>query len=77
MYNINGYRIRGYIDRGKFVVNLGCYYGPHHPVRGWGGVKGWIWGIIILASCEYYFFRVNENLLQRPSNNISIITYNN
>ena len=26
---MNGYIIRGYIDRGKFVVNLGCLYGPH------------------------------------------------
>ena len=34
--------IRGYIDRGKFVVNLACKYGPHllvsfvHPVGGEG-----------------------------------------
>ena len=25
----NGYRIRGYIDKEKFVVNLGCLYGTH------------------------------------------------
>ena len=25
----NGCRKRRYIDRGKFVVNLGCLYGPH------------------------------------------------
>ena len=26
-----------------------------------------------LASCEYYFVRVHENLVQHPSNNISIV----
>ena len=25
---LNGYRIRGFYDRGKSVVNLGCYNGP-------------------------------------------------
>ena len=40
--------------------------------RGGDGVKG---GVVILASCEYYFIRVHENLLQHPSNYISIITY--
>ena len=29
--------------------------------------------IVILVSCEYYFIRVYENLVQHPSNNISII----
>ena len=23
------YNIRGYYDRGNFVVNLGCYFSPH------------------------------------------------
>ena len=39
-----GDKIRGYIDRGNFFVNLGCYYGPHLLVSlliqqegcGWG-----------------------------------------
>ncbi len=30
-------------------------------------------GIVILASCEYHFIRVNKNLVQHPSNNISIV----
>ena len=30
-------------------------------------------GIVILASCEYHFIRVYENLVQHPSNNISIV----
>ena len=30
--------------------------------------------IIILASCMHYFSRVHENLVQHPSNNISIAT---
>ena len=29
-------------------------------------------GIAILASGNYYFIRVHENLVQDPSNNISI-----
>ena len=29
-------------------------------------------GIVILASCEYYFIRIHENLVQHPRNNISI-----
>ena len=39
------YRLRGYCGRGKFIVNLGCYYSPHVLVkkillvRGWDGVK--------------------------------------
>ena len=33
----------------------------------WGG------GIVFLASCEHYFIRVHEYLVQHPSNNISII----
>ena len=45
----NGYIIRGYFDRGKFVVNLACQYGPHLLVssliqqegRRWGKGDGW------------------------------------
>ena len=29
-------------------------------------------GIVILDSCGYHFIRVHENLVQHPSNNISI-----
>ena len=42
-----------------------------HPVEG-EGVNG-EWGIVILASWEYYFIRLLENLVQHPSNNISIV----
>ena len=31
--------------------------------------------IVILASCEYHFIRVHENMVQHPSNNISIILH--
>ena len=30
-------------------------------------------GIVILASCKYYFIRVHENVVQHPSYNISSI----
>ena len=33
-------------------------------------------GIVLLASCEQNFIRVYENLVQHPSNNISIIMLN-
>ena len=29
-------------------------------------------GFLILASCEFHFNRVHENLVQHPNNNISI-----
>ena len=32
-----------------------------------------ILSIVILASMEYHFIRVHENLMQHPSNNISIV----
>ena len=41
-----------------------------------GGEKDWVfwmWGIVILASWKYQFIRVHENLVQHPSNNISIV----
>ena len=34
--------------------------------------REWMGIIVILASCEYHFIRVYENLVQHPSNNISI-----
>ena len=42
-----------------------------HPV----GMKG-MGKVVILASCEYYFIRVHENLVQHPSRNKSIIKIN-
>ena len=71
--------IREYIVRGKCVVNLDCLYELHlllvRSYNRWAGdrVKRWIGGIVILASCEYDFIRVNENHVQYPSNNISIV----
>ena len=45
------------------------------PVRGEAiGSMGWMGDLVILASCEYYFYRVHENLVQHPSNNISILS---
>ena len=46
----NGYRIRGYIERGKFVVNLGCsFIGQFvHPVGG-GGDRGMGGGCLYLS----------------------------
>ena len=32
--------------------------------------RGWMWGIVISSSCEYYYIRVYENLAQHPSYNI-------
>ena len=39
-------------------------------------VNGLIWGIVILASCEYHFIRAHANLVQYPSNYISIYVNN-
>ena len=61
-----GYIIRGYIDRGKFVVNFGYSFDNHFvlPVGGEGmGLRGWMKGAVTLASCEYHFVRVHENLV--------------
>ena len=33
---------------------------------------GWMGTIVILASCEHYFIRVHENLVQHPINDIWI-----
>ena len=38
------------------------------------GQRLWIGGIVILASWEFHFIRVHENLVQHPSNYISILT---
>ena len=59
---------------------LASLYGPHLLVssffqqyQGSIWVKGVNEGSVILASCEYYFIRLHENLLEHPCNNISII----
>ena len=36
-------------------------------------VIGWGKGVYILASCEYNFIRVYENLVQHPNNKTSIL----
>ena len=38
--------------------------------RGW---RSWMGGIVILASCEHFFIKVHENLVQHPGIIISII----
>ena len=75
--NSYGYNLRGYnIDRGKFVVNVGCYMNLIYwsvrssRRRGEDGVKGVDWGIVILASFGYQL--LHENLVQHPSNKRSI-----
>ena len=76
MFENNGYSIRGYIDRGKFVINLFCsFIGQSvHPVGGeWMGYRRWRRGINILASCKFHIIREHENMVQHPSNNISIL----
>ena len=63
-----------YIDKEIFVVSSVCYHGFHwsvHPVRGRGWDKRSC--IVILASSDFNFIRVHENLVQHPSNNISIV----
>ena len=63
-----------YIDKEIFVVSFVCYHGFHwsvHPVRGRG--RGRMSDIVILASYEINFIRVHKNLVQHPSNNISIV----
>ena len=43
-----------------------------------GGGRGWSnrvdSGIVVEASCDHYYIRVHENLMQYPSNNISIFS---
>ena len=62
----------GYINMGKFVINLGCLVSYSLSKREGDGIKGVEWrGIIIsLASCVYYFTRVHKYLVQHPSNSI-------
>ena len=43
-----------------------------HPVR----IVEMDRSIVILASCEFHFSRVHENLVQHPNNNISILMIN-
>ena len=42
-------------------------------VRSSSRMRGDVWGFRYLASFEHQFIRLNENLVQYPSNNISIL----
>ena len=64
------YAIRGYNDRGKIVINnMNLIYWSVRQ-RGEDWVEEVDGGN---SSCEYYFIRVSENLVQYPSNDISIL----
>ena len=65
--HVIGHRI--YVDiltKGKIVVNLACQYRIKYWLvyslskRGGNGVKRWMGGKVILASCGYPFIRVHE-----------------
>ena len=43
-----------------------------HPLGGKGMGKGGGCWIVVLDTCEFYFIRVNENMVQHQSNNLSI-----
>ena len=63
------YRIQGYKDRGKFVVNLGCLYAPHLLVSSFVRREG----KFIFASCEviiYQLFKENEEADAAEKNEI-------
>ena len=50
------------------------YWSVHYPL-GRDGIKKvdrYLGGIVILPSWEHHFIRVLENLVQHPSNNMSI-----
>ena len=72
----NGYMIYMDILTITSVVNLFAKLDLiYMPVSG-NGVKGWVRGIVILASCKRHFIRVHENLVQYSCNDISIrVTY--
>ena len=58
------------------LVQLACIGQFVHPVGMELMVQGlWTGWIVILANCEYYFIREHENLVQYPTNNISIYIY--
>ena len=65
--------ICGYIDSEILAANMDLIYESVSSSSKWGGyrVKGKYESITILASCEYQFIRVHDNLVQHPSNNIS------
>ena len=54
------------------LLRLTSFIGQFVHKVGGNGVKKLGGGIVILSSCEYYFFRVHENLVQHPCNNKSI-----
>ena len=58
------YNIRGYFDRGKIFINIGCYiYLLISSIIQEGRKLGKGWGIIILARNEFYLIRVHGNLM--------------
>ena len=64
----NGYRILGYYDKGKIVVNLGCYSLSYidkliqYEGRGW--VKGGRDAVDhYLTGFKVHFMRINDNLV--------------
>ena len=56
---------------GQFVHLIG------REVMGYRGWMSWMGGIVILASCEHFFIKVHENLVQHPGIIISIIVCKN
>ncbi len=70
---INGYIICGYIDRGKYFSSFQvakidliiCQF--VNPVRGDG-----LMGLSLFNQLRVNFFKIHKNLVQYPSNNISI-----
>ena len=62
-------------DRREIVANIDIFFGQFvHPVRG-DGVKGWMGGIVILASYEFHFIKVHNNLVYHVPGNILIQFY--
>ena len=70
MWLLNGNRIYGDIITGGNLLAWSVCSSSSRKEGDW--VKGVEGGIIFLASCEHHFVRLHENLLQHPSNNISI-----
>ena len=67
----NGFRICGYIDRVKCVVNLGCCNGTHRRIGG-DRVRGVDEGNHYLS--QDHLIKILENVVQHSSNNdISIV----
>ena len=61
------------------LLTCNAFHGQFvHPVEGEGkGYMRLMVGIVILASWEFHFLREQENVVQHPSNNISISLIDN